>query len=181
MAYIGIDPGKKGAIARIANNGRITTWVMPLTHGNDIALFVLCELIDRISSPKDTVALELIHSIYGTSKGSMFTMGRGLGNLESTLACKGCNFHYVRPADWQARIWIDKDMVKKPSKSGKKMVNDTKAISLNAAKRIFPKTDMKYGNNEKRHKGRTRIKEHDGIVDALLIAQYARFWLKIIK
>ena len=103
-------------------------------------------------------------------------MGRGLGNIEAALYCNNLNFTFVRPSDWQSRIWIDEDIVKKSSK--KKKVNDTKTTSLNAARRLFPKHDMRYGLNEKRYTGRDRVNDHDGIVDALLIALYAKLWVK---
>lgn len=177
MAYIGIDPGKHGAIVRITSRGKVTPWVMPLRGDNSIDLDELCSIISKFGK-RDRVALELIHSIYGTGKGSMFTMGRGLGNIEAALHCNNVPFTYVRPADWQARIWEDGDVVKKKSKSGKRRVNDTKTTSLRAAIRLFPGLDLRYGSNETLYKGRERVLAHDGIVDALLIAQYARKWIK---
>ena len=54
----------------------------------------------------------------------------------------------------------------KPSKSGKKIMTDTKAMSLLACKRIFPDIDL---IDTERCK-----KPHDGKVDALLLMEYAR-------
>lgn len=176
MAYVGIDPGKYGAIVRISTRGVIKQWVMPLRSDGSIDLAELCRILSKLRAKK--VALELTHSIYGTGKGSMFTMGRGLGNIEAALFCNGIPFEYVKPVDWQTRIWIESDIIKKKSKNGKRLVNDTKATSLRAAKRLFPKNDFRYGDNEKRHKGRERSKDHDGLVDAILIAQYAKLFVK---
>lgn len=170
MTYVGIDPGKKGAIVRIGR--KVTKWAIPL-DGKDVDLDELCRIISNLNK-KSVVCLESVHSIYGTGKQSMFTMGRVFGNIESALKCNGIKFHYVRPTDWQARVWKDKIKIK----SGKKLVTDTKATSLRTAQALYPKLDLRYGKNETIHKGRERSTPHDGIVDALLIAHYAKHYVK---
>lgn len=174
MAWIGIDPGKKGAIVRIGR--KVHSWAMPLTPDGDIDIKELCSIFDTFTS-RDKIAVELIHSIYGTGKGSMFTMGRGLGNIEAALVCSGLSFTFVRPPDWQSRMWIDKDEVWIKQK-GKKDKRDTKATSLNAARRLYPKMDFRYADNETPGRGKQRTSIHDGLVDALLIANYSKNYIK---
>jgi len=176
MIIGGIDPGKKGAlVVYTTTTKRMQKFVMPLNKQGNIDLKALCTLINKYFK-KATVFLEKIHSIKGTGKQSMFTMGRGLGQLESALVCNGIDFHWVRPYDWQKAVWVPKDVIKKRSDSGKTMVNDTKASSMNAFKRIFPKTDVRYGDLESKKYKRTVHK--DGIVDAALIAYYGYLKLK---
>lgn len=169
--WTGIDPGLKGAIVTLHPDGSVEKKVMPLVDGN-IDIHTLCTYISELHG--HPVTLELIHSIYGTSKGSMFTMGRGLGNVEAALICNGVSFTYTKPYDWQKPVWEEKDMVWKPSRSGKTTVRDTKATSLNCLKRLYPNLDLRYGDNETIHKGRERTKFHDGLVDAALIAHYTK-------
>lgn len=173
MRYVGIDSGKRGAIVTLAPGGGVKKAVIPLLKNGHIDLKSLCRIINGLKGC--CVALEEIHSIYGTSKGSMFTMGKVLGNIEAALICNGLDFEYVKPYDWQRGVWKDVDMVfKSPDKRGR-IRTDTKPTSLNAAKRLYPNIDLRYGDEEKARTGRwARKKDHDGLVDALLIAHYLK-------
>lgn len=172
--YIGIDPGKKGAIVRLSEDLTVTNkWVMPIDKKTkDIDLDKLCEIISSFGE-NDIISLELIHSIHGTGKGSMFTMGRGLGNIEAALVCNDKKIQYVRPKVWQDEVWRKSDIVKIKSKTGKRMVTDTKQSSYNTFRRLYPDVDLRYGDNETIHKNRERTKQHDGLIDAILIATYS--------
>lgn len=168
--FTGIDPGKQGAIVSIGPNNEVRKRTIPVFKG-DIDLGMLCNIIDELVD--HIVCLELIHAIFGASKGTMFTMGRGLGNIEAALHCKGVNFEFARPKEWQKAVWSAEDWVGGITPSGRK-VTDTKATSLNAAQRLYPDLDLRYADDEKIHKGRERSKPHDGIVDALLIAHFIK-------
>ena len=169
IMYVGIDPGKKGAIVYIDNDGKLVSkYVIPIVKSSgDIDIPLLCDMIGEISLVTTEVWLEQIHAIFKTSKGSMFTMGRGLGNIEAALYCKGLIVNYVRPKTWQKEIWLPEDIVwEKPKKK------DTKATSVKAAQRLFPGTEFLFGDNEK--KNNRRSKPRDGIADAMLIALYGK-------
>lgn len=172
MRFIGIDPGKKGAIVRINSDLSVDQWVIPVDKDNDVDIAELCGLIVYEIDEGDKVGLEEIHSIYGTAKGTMFTMGRVWGNIESALICNNIHFEYVPAKVWQKDIWHPSCIVKKLSKTGSRYVNDTKASSYNTATMIYPMLDFRYGKNENNNNRRT--KAHDGIIDALLIAEYIR-------
>lgn len=172
MITAGIDPGKRGGfvIYDFGRNRLISKQVMPLS-GGDVDLEMLCGMLQFWSEVDiDAVFMENPHAIYGTGKGSMFTMGRVIGNIEAALTCTGHKPVLVKPKDWQNIVWSEEDIVKKKSFSGKKVVNDTKATSLKAFQRLFGDEDLRYGDNE--DEGRRRTKQHDGLVDALLIAYY---------
>jgi hypothetical protein len=176
MIVAGIDPGKNGGIV-VCNNKTmniIGKFTIPKI-GKEVDLMGLCRIISTYLAGIPVV-LEEPHSIVGTGKGSMFTMGRVLGNIEAALACNGIEYQLVSPKDWQKVVWQPEDIVKVKSKTGLKMVNDTKATSLNAVKRLFPEADFKYGDLEK-VSGR-RNNGHDGLVDAALISMYSYYVTK---
>ncbi len=59
------------------------------------------------------------------------------------------------------------DQITKPSKTaGAKPIRDTKAMALVAVKRLFPDLKLTFGERA--------TKPHDGLIDAVLIAEYAR-------
>lgn len=162
----GIDPGKQGGFAVLDENGKIRRLeVMPDSVAE------LCFLVNNLvmNFPSLIFVIEDIHSIFGVSKGSMFTMGRGVGRLEASVVCNGGGLYHVQPKKWQLTIWKPEDIVIKDP-SAKRKVKDTKATSMNAVKRLYPGTDFRYGDNEKKTGKRT--KEHDGLIDAVLIALY---------
>lgn len=166
----GIDPGiSAGAISLLKDKDLIKTWVLP-KGDKGLDLEDLCNIISEIQSIyKPLFVLEEIHSIFGAAVGTMFKMGRGVGNIEATLSCNGCSYILVQPKKWQSKIWLESDIVYKDP-SAKRKVKDTKATSLNAVKRLFPNESEKlmYGSNEKISGRRNLFK--DGIVDSVLIA-----------
>ena len=105
MTVIGIDPGKNGAIAWIAN-GKPCVEKMPET------LQDLWELIDTLSlqlvSPHYQVVtgsikayIEQVSSSPQMGVKSAFTFGNGFGHLEMALTAAGIPFERVRPQAWQ--------------------------------------------------------------------------------
>lgn len=162
----GIDPGKQGGFAVLDENSKILRLeVMPDSVGG------LCFLVNDLvmNFPSIIFVIEDIHSIFGVSKGSMFTMGRGVGNLEASVICNGGGLCHVTPKKWQSAIWKPEDIVLKDP-SAKRKIKDTKATSMNAVKRLYPNVDFRYGDNEK--KTGKRVRDHDGLIDAVLIAFY---------
>lgn len=143
--YMGIDPGKSGAIAVIGEDRQI--WrlfpfdriaylgIMQEYAGQDI----VCCLEHVASMPKQGVA-------------STFSFGENFGWLQGALEAFGISYQLVRPRVWK------KDY----------SLNDSKQLSTEACRRLFP--DI--GNRLRRtDKGR---KDDDGLAEALLMAEYAR-------
>jgi len=173
---IGIDPGAQGGIAFL-HKGKLTLHVMPIwteeiplskpkklkngkmrTHRTEtnISIKQLNDLLWDHRGAK--VYCEHIKEIFGTSAQSNFKMGFNYGMVQAVLDHIFGDYFLVRPQEWTKEIWIDSDIVKKANKR-----NDTKATSLNAARRIFPGESFIAPN------GKT---PHDGLVDAALIAYY---------
>jgi len=172
MIYIGIDPGAKGAIAYIntetGNSGRIKT---PLI-GDEVDISTFCEYIKKLTrNGNHHVIVEDVHSIFGASAKSNFSFGKNVGGIEWLLVSLDCRYTKVAPKTWQAEMWQGVKIVqintgKKTPKGNIKYKNDTKATSLLAAKRLFPKEDFLATP-------RSSV-PHDGIVDALLLAEYGK-------
>lgn len=101
------------------------------------------------------------------------TFGFVAGAIQGIVVAAGYPHTLVQPKKWQKEIYQGIPEIRKPPvmiKKGKmagqmKKGNlDTKAMSLLAAKRLFPTLDLRASERCK--------KAHDGIVDALLIAEY---------
>jgi hypothetical protein len=147
LRYAGIDIGANGGIA-VIDNGQLS-------------YSKLGEVKDWIKLLKNPVkvAIEDLHSIYGSSAKSNFSFGVNNGIVIGALECKGIDYVKVPPKTWQKAIWIPEDIVKFGAKV------DTKATSLNAARRLYP-------NEQFLASSRSSV-AHDGIVDAVLLAIYA--------
>lgn len=189
-AWIAIDPGKTGGIAIITEKSQIYKWEMPLS-GDDIDVIALSDLLTNLVSNYNAVLIvEDVHSIFGVSASNNFTFGYVCGQIDAVVKLLKVKRYDIQPKSWQKVIWSSVDMVYKPKKPEQKKPSvDTKATSIMAAKRLFPNEDLRgnivikyYGDNANNRKlnrvgqpiPSTKESEHDGIVDALLIAEAAR-------
>lgn len=162
---IGIDVGKKGAIAFISKDKKEKGYFqIPLIKSKEIDITALSGIFNDLALDYDIgfVGIEDVHSVFGASAKANFQFGRCLGLLEGMTIAYTMPFSKVKPKDWQKEMW---EGVTKILVSGKKKV-DTKATSLVAAQRLFP--------GEKFLATARSSVPHDGIVDALLIAEYCR-------
>jgi len=169
--FMGIDPGKNGAYAVVNENGTSITYGKFPRIGTEIDLKELRLLFDRLIDdytvmrlPVDslTIAIEDVHALFMSSAKSTFNFGGICLALEICICLHG--YHKVKPKDWQKLAWEGITKQFKFVKGKKK--SDTKKNSLLAVKRMFPDADL-----------RGTVKsttDHDGIVDALLIAEYCR-------
>jgi hypothetical protein len=172
MVYAGIDIGKEGAIA-IIRDGEIITFPMPKIK-TELDLHQLGRIISTEISPlselmegnKVHIVFEKLGVIFGSSKQTAFSMGMQAGAVETFCICGEIPYTKVRAVDWQKDMFQGLDQITKPSKTGKKEVRDTKAMALVAIKRIFPKLKLTFGERA--------TKPHDGLIDAVLMAEYAR-------
>jgi crossover junction endodeoxyribonuclease RuvC len=103
-SFIGIDPGKKGAIAIIdvySSNERaiLTTIKMP-----DTVHDLVFEIGELSPGEDTTVILEKVHSMPGNSARSMFTFGKWYGYVEAALAQAGFSYKEVAPNTWMKKM-----------------------------------------------------------------------------
>lgn len=169
--YIGIDPGKSGAIVILNNkNSEVIKHVIPcIGTVIDIGAIdsILAELIFLKGKDSLHLVIEDVHALYGSSAGATFSFGYVCGVLEGIIHSLSIPHTKVQPKVWQKEMFQGIPEIRKPNtKDGKKGALETKQMALLAAKRIFPDVDLR---------ATTRSKNpHDGIVDALLMAEYCR-------
>jgi len=162
MIYIGIDPGKDGAIAAIDNDRAVLCIEMapvvvvgPGTK-RDYNVNEMAELVAHIRNSVDgnvVAVLEKQQAMPGQGVASMFSIGRGFGLWEGILAARDIPYRVVHPRTWKKNMLRDS--------AGDK----SKGRSIVEAGRLFPKIDLRRSVRSK--------KPHDGKAEALLMAAYA--------
>lgn len=144
--YIGLDPGKKGAMAIIG-------------HSNTTGETYMCKIIpydpqEYIKALKQyngaTVCIEQVHSISKQGIASSFTFGVMYGWLLGMLDTIGVSYQAVSPQKWKKEYGLNSD----------------KAKSIEVCHRLFPNVELKRTDRCK--------KDDDGIAEALLLSEYAR-------
>lgn len=155
MIYIGIDPGKSGALAAIYGNS-VLLYDTPVAKikdsKTDYLPYTMAKVIkDLIPMGGEVfVVLEKVHAMPGQGVTSMFSFGRGLGLWEGILAGLGLPYTMVAPQTWKKAMMAD-------------MPRDNKDSSRIAATRLFPNaSDM------------LSRKKDDGRAEALLMAEYGK-------
>ena len=146
-AYIGIDPGKKGAISSISPAGALV-WAMP----DDVV--GVADLLTNLATRREVfqiyAGIEKAQAMPKQGVASMFTFGMGYGVLQGVLASCQIPYEIVHPRKWQKAVFDSGDAKE-----------DTKTRSLMLARRLFPELDLK------------RKGDH-GKADALLIALWLK-------
>jgi len=147
---IGIDPGEKGGIAMLDQNGKvINVEKMPETpkdlYDHLVALMShAASTASQMCEPDVVVYIEKVGGIPGQGASSAFSFGKGCGHLEMALLALKLSTNDVTPQKWQ-KTAAEKREHKRKLKA--------KCQSL------FPKLGKKITN---------------ATCDALLIAEYGR-------
>lgn len=164
MIYVGVDPGKTGAIATInSDNMEIEIQPMPIIKGKGRGEYDLVEIKNVLCllpgyaetyPPRILVIVEKLQPLPPKMPGgSIANYNRGVASGWSWLLTGlGIPHQLVRPQDWQKVILV--------GTSG----TDTKQKSIIAAQRLFPGQDLK--RTEKCRK------PDAGMSDALLLCAY---------
>jgi len=156
--YLGIDPGKKGAMVLLTDNRILSS--MSLPHlGKDLDLAELDNWLalacrsSGVSTDSIIACLEALGSRPAQRMGatSAITMGKNWGRLDGWLSGVGCRYDVVHPKTWQKAIC--------PGSA------DSKIRSIAACRRLFPELDLTPGR---------KTKPDDGLADAACIAEYCR-------
>jgi len=162
--YVGIDIGLKGAIAVMSPDGVIRTVAMPVIKDqldlNALHLDMVFTIIQS-NNQEVSVVFEKLGVIFGTSKATAFSMGLQLGVMEMLCVSQTVPYTKVPAKQWQKDMFMGVDEIK--NAKGKR---DTKAMALVAVKRLFPNLKLTFGERA--------TKPHDGLVDAVLMAEWAR-------
>lgn len=148
MIYIGIDPGKNGAITvmnQLSQSGRIYIEAKPFSED---VLISLCKEISE--EPSKKCCLEKVNAMPGQGVTSMFNFGQNFGFIQGVLKSFEIPYQLVTPQRWKKEFGITAD----------------KNTSIECAKRLFPNISLKRTE-------RCR-KDDDGIAESMLMAEYAR-------
>lgn len=142
--FIGIDPGKSGGIAYIDTENDISG-TMPY---GDTALIDLCR--DIRSASKAVCCLEKVGAMPGQGVVSMFSFGKSVGYIKGVLEAFRIPYQEITPQKWKREFGLSSD----------------KVASAEVCSRLFPNTSLLATAKCK--------KPHDGMAEALLMAEYAR-------
>lgn len=144
MIYLGIDPGKDGGISYI-QVAEGKTKAHSFVY-SDYMLNLLCSTLRG-----DIVCcLEQVHAMPKQGVTSMFNFGVEFGYIKGVLEASKIPYQEVSPQKWKKEFSL----------------NGEKEKSIEACKRLFP--DVCLLRTEKCRK------EHDGMAESLLMAEYAR-------
>lgn len=155
---IGIDPGAKGGLAVLTDDGGVVFAV---------GLPSLVGLVDELVNLRDTrekddplfCFMEQAKAFPGQGVVSMFNYGTGYGQLIGVLTALRIRYELVPPHVWTKEMLAGSHI---PRSSETKTKKD-KTRNIEAARRLFPDVDDV-----------RKTKPHEGVVDALLIAEHGR-------
>lgn len=160
MIYAGIDPGLTGGLALLDADGAVLeAWPMPVLLAprgrREYHVAEIRDTLERWRQGQVFVTVEQLHAMPARLGGSLANYNRGLSNgFAWMLQSLRIPFSLVNPATWQRRML--------EGTAG----SDTKQRAVIACGRRFPAQDLRATARSK--------KPHDGIADALLIADYGR-------
>jgi crossover junction endodeoxyribonuclease RuvC len=143
--YIGIDPGADGGIAVIENEHIIVS-----TFSTEAMVEICRAISDRCDDIKVTTCLEKVGAMPKQGVTSMFNFGKNVGFIEGALSANYIPYQAVPPQKWKKEYSISSDKNK----------------SIEVCKKLFPNVNLKRTERCK--------KDHDGMAEALLMAEYAR-------
>ena len=153
---LGIDPGQKGGMVLLSPSGVVIAHKeIPLDTLKDLDKMRLNDYIKDFKKFGEMhVILERILPFAMSAK-SCLTFGRHLGMLEFAFYVEKIPMTLIEAAKWTKEMHQGIDANLKP-----------KVKSSIAVERLFPALNLSFPKNYK--------KPHEGIVDALLIAEYGR-------
>ena len=143
--FIGIDPGKKGGIACIDTESGFC-YTEPYS---DKALIDLCDSESR-KGQNVVCCLEKVGAMPGQGVVSMFSFGQSVGYIKGVLESFRIPYQEITPQKWKKEFGL----------------NSEKAASAEVCRKLFPNVSLLATPRCK--------KPHDGMTEALLMAEYAR-------
>jgi hypothetical protein len=175
--FVGADPGKLGAISFLYPNGEIKSFAYPLL-GKEYDIREFSKIFAQMSELNVHLIVEDVHAMQMVKGSGNWSLSRGKAILETLAIVYNIPHTLVHPKTWQKEMWQGIPEQRKPStytqRKGKVTVKKgamlTKEMSILAVKRLFPNADLRNPNR----KTDRATKPHDGVVDAILLAEYGR-------
>lgn len=155
-AYIGIDPGAKGAFCLLIPTTKQVAFKSTTQKPVDLLMWIY-----QVQAQYElrTIVIEDVHSIYGTSANSNFNFGFNVGTVNAIAQCSGNSVDRVTPKTWQKKLGV--------KKKGKAI----KAEVAEICERLYPTVNVRGA----------RGGLLDGLSDSLLIAHFAYLKYNQIK
>lgn len=101
MKYIGIDPGRSGAIAITEDGTEDAAWIGLTSEPPDILAFIS----DQQITPSNSVAvLEKVWAVRGQGISSSFKFATNFGWCQGVLDALGLNWVLATPQEWQKEL-----------------------------------------------------------------------------
>lgn len=144
MTYIGIDPGKKGALAVIFDDKSVYV----TSFDGDKYIYYLEKLGKDNSDVR--CCIEDVHAMHGNGVTASFNFGKSYGWLLGMLDTLKIPYQAVSVQKWKKEYGLTSD----------------KAQSIEVCRRLFPNVILKRTDRCK--------KDDDGLAEALLLAEYCR-------
>lgn len=116
--YIGIDPGKSGALALLTEDGQCT--VVPFYESAYTAI------LKAASGPSSVCCLEKVGAMPGQGVVSMFNFGHNLGYIEGLLQAFDIPYQLVPPQTWKKEFCVTSD----------------KNTSIEVCRKLFPHVSL---------------------------------------
>ena len=159
--FVGCDPGMTGGLAAVDAEGNLLSLIaMPRVNGSagpQDYHAIKAWFSEMKGLGKVEAALEKISVRPGEGVKSTLTAGTNWGFLKGMLVAIGARYVEPTPQAW-------KKLLSLPKRSGKER-KQGKEDAVVLATQLFPGIDLT--------PGRKRV-PHDGMADAVLIAEYAR-------
>lgn len=155
MIYIGIDPGKNGGIAVIGHknvrrNNHRGVDVYPYSDEQLVATLKDIAYFRNVLRMDSICVLEHVHAMTKQGVSSTFNFGMNFGFIQGVLKAYSIPYELVTPQKWKKEFSCTSD----------------KNTSIDVCKRLFPIVNLKKTERCK--------KDHDGMAEALLMAEYGR-------
>lgn len=148
MTVVGIDPGKNGGLAAIADDGKLSEVVPMPTDDNGIDFNAVAAFFKKHNP--SVIYMENVHAMPGQGVTSMFNFGFSTGGLHGAARALSFDVKTVNPRTWQKTLMGD----------AKHEKEDTIAYVTN----LFPGVNLLATKRSK--------KPHDGMSDAIAIAYF---------
>ena len=110
MIFVGVDPGKNGAVAAVDAKGSvlgISRFVHAETEGR-IALIILDFVAELDADEIKAATIERVGAMPRQGVVSMFTFGRVYGEAWAGLLASQCRTFAVTPSTWQRDLYLPK-------------------------------------------------------------------------
>lgn len=118
-AFIGIDPGKSGALAILFDDGQVET------HAFDAGVYT--HTLKAVRGCESVICcVEKVGAMPGQGVVSMFNFGHNLGFIEGLLRAYGIPYQLVPPQTWKKEFSLTSD----------------KAKSIEVCQKLFPNANL---------------------------------------